>query len=67
MIEDFHKLQPYSLRKSEKERLLLKELNQLTEIHRIRCVEYANYLDAIGYSNNQADTLDRVPFLPIRI
>lgn len=67
MIEDFHNLLPYSLEKSEKEQLLLGELNQLTELHRTRCVEYANYLDAIGYSCSRSDTLDRVPFVPIRI
>ena len=67
MIEDFHKLQPYSLEKNEKEQLLLGELNQLTEMHRSRCAEYANYLDAIGYTRNQAKTLDEIPFVPIRI
>lgn len=67
MIEDFHKLHPYSLEKNKKEQLLLRELNQLTEMHRSRCVEYANYLDAIGYSQNQAKTLDEIPFVPIRV
>ncbi len=67
MIEDFHKLPPYSLGKNEKEKLLLGELNQLTEMHRMKCTEYANYLDAIGYSRRQADTLEGVPFVPIRI
>ena len=36
MIEDFHRLAPYSLEKKEKEQLLLGELNQLTEIHRTK-------------------------------
>lgn len=67
MIEDFHKLQPYSLEKSEKEQLLLGELNQLTEMHRAKCIEYANYLQAIGYIQNQAKTLAEIPFVPIRI
>ena len=67
MIEDFHKLQPYSLEKREKEQLLLGELRQLTEMHREKCVEYANYLDAIGYAPNQAETLEEIPFVPIRI
>lgn len=67
MIEDFHKLSPYALEKSEKEQLVLSELNQLTALHRARCAEYANYLDAIGYFCNQAGTLEDVPFIPIRI
>lgn len=67
MIENFHKLLPYSLGKKEKEKMLLEELRQLTEMHRTRCVEYANYLDAIGYAENQAQTLAQIPFVPIRI
>lgn len=67
MIEDFHKLQPYSLEKREKEELLLKELNQLTEMHRTKCAEYANYLEAIGYVQNEAKTLVELPFVPVRI
>ncbi len=67
MIGDFHKLPPYSLEKSEKEQLLLKELNQLTEMHRIKCIQYANYLNAIGYAQKQARTLHEIPFVPIRI
>ena len=50
MIEDFHKLPPYSLEKDEKGQLLLGELNQLTERHRTQCAEYAAYLEAIGYT-----------------
>lgn len=67
MIEDFHKLGPYSLDKNDKEQLLLGELNQLTELHRIKCVEYDNYLNAIGYIQSQAKSLDEIPFVPIRI
>lgn len=67
MIEDFHKLQPYSLEKVAKEQLLLRELNQLTELHREKCAEYASYLEAIGFALCQAKTLEEIPFLPIRI
>lgn len=67
MIEDFHKLHPYSLGKKEKERLLLDELNQLTERHRAKCAEYAGFLDAIGHVGGQAKTLSEVPFVPVRI
>lgn len=67
MIEDFHKIPPYSLEKKEKELLLLEELNQLTELHRMRCVQYANYLEAIGYVHSRAKTLEQIPFVPVRI
>lgn len=67
MIEDFHKLAPYSLSKKEKEKLLLKELNQLTKMHQEKCMEYANFLDASGYTQKDANTLEELPFVPVRI
>lgn len=67
MIEDFHKLAPYSLLKEDKERLLLKELNALTEFHRENCLPYAHYLDAIGYPRRDASALKDIPFVPVQI
>lgn len=67
MIDDFHKLQPYALLKKEKENLLLNELNELTKMHREKCAEYANFLDAIGYTSKEAHELKDIPFVPIRI
>lgn len=67
MIDDFYKIKPYSLLKKEKEKLLLNELKELTEMHRIKCKEYANYLDTIGYDSTKAETLEDIPFVPIRI
>ncbi len=67
MIEDFHRLSPYSLKKIEKEHLLLRELKELTEMHRERCAGYGSYLDAVGYGPDQAKALYEIPFVPIRI
>lgn len=67
MIQDFHKIHPYSLAKKEKEELLLREMNDLTEWHYKRCREYANFIDAIGYTGQDALSLAEVPFVPIRI
>ena len=67
MIEDFHKLPTYSLEKKEKEELLLKEMNELTQFHRERCKEYADYLNVIGYGDEGAKRIEDIPFIPIRI
>lgn len=67
MIEYFHKLPPYSLEKREKEQLLFEELHHLTRMHQTKCNEYENYLEAIGYAENQARTLEEIPFVPVRI
>jgi phenylacetate-coenzyme A ligase PaaK-like adenylate-forming protein len=67
MIEKFHKLQPYSLAKTEKEKLLLSRMNELTKFHYEKCSAYANYLDVIGYGKRDALSLEDVPYIPIRI
>lgn len=67
MLEDFHHLNPYSLNKKDKEKLLLNEVKELTEYHRENCKEYSSYLDAIGYTVNQAKSLQEIPFVPIRL
>ena len=67
MLEDFHKLAPYSLKHIDKEKLLFNELYNLTEMHRACCSQYKNFLDAIGYDCNKVKTIEDVPFLPIRI
>lgn len=66
MIEDFHRIAPYSLAKKEKEQMLLKELQTLTAWHRSHCAAYQNFLDAIGYDEAQVTSLEKIPFLPIR-
>ena len=67
MIEKFHDLPPYSLAKEEKQSLLLKRMNELTQHHYFNCKEYAHYIDAIGYKGKEAESLEDVPFIPIRI
>ena len=67
MIEEFHNLPPYSLGKEEKQNLLLRRMNQLTRYHYANCEGYAHYLDAIGYKGKEAESLEDVPFIPIRV
>ena len=67
MIEEFHNLSPYSLGKKEKQDLLLKRMNELTRYHYANCEGYARYIDAIGYKDKEAKSLEDVPFIPIRI
>lgn len=66
MIDDLHKLAPYTLSKSEKEKTLLHAMQELTEWHKQHCTPYQRYLDAIGYDAAQVKVLEDVPFLPIR-
>lgn len=54
------KLPPFGIAKKEKEKLLFPYLNQLTQMHRKQCLEYAKILSACGYENNSLE----VPMLP---
>lgn len=67
MIEDFHQLNPYSLEKAEKDRLLTEELLELTRFHRARCPEYANFLETVGYDETKTKALEDIPFFPVRL
>ena len=67
MIDDFHKISPYSLCSADKRKLLFNELFNLTEMHRNCCPVYASYLDAIGYESKKVRFLEDIPFLPIRM
>ena len=48
MIEDFYALNPYELNREEKEKMLTKELVELTEYHREHCPEYKGMTDAMN-------------------
>lgn len=67
MIEDFFKLEPYSLDKTAKEKLLINELKELTQFHRVNCKEYALFLDSIGYDQKNVRRVSDIPFFPVRM
>lgn len=67
MIEDFYQYEPYELNKKEKKQLLTKELKELTEFHRKHCVEYDNFLDAINYNAECVNSVEDIPFFPVRL
>lgn len=70
MIEDFHRISPYSLSAGDKSALLLAELKDLVISHYERCEMYRNILYALGYSPatiRRIEKLENIPFLPVRI
>ncbi len=58
-------IDPYSLRQSEKEKLLLAQLNLLTEHHRRNCPEYDKVLRVLYPGFKEARELTELPFLPV--
>ena len=67
MIEDFYDKNPYELNREEKDRLLTKELRELTEFHAEHCEEYAHFLHLIGYDSTKVTSKEDIPFFPVRM
>jgi hypothetical protein len=55
----------FTLPQDQREPLLLKELSELTEHHRVRCEPYARILAATGFTG--ADAVTDLPWLPVRL
>ena len=67
MIEDFYLHEPYDLNKETKNQLLTKELKELTNIHRKKCVEYDRFLNTIRYNEHNVKSIEDIPFFPVRM
>lgn len=67
MIEDFYSLEPYELDKETKNKLLTKELKELTNIHRKKCDEYNRFLNTIQYDDCKTNCVEDIPFFPVRM
>lgn len=67
MIEDFYEHEPYDLDKESKDRLITKELLELTRHHRENCPEYKRFLDAVGFNEDDVETASDIPFFPVRL
>ena len=67
MIEDFYLLEPYELDKIAKNKLLTKELKELTDVHRKKCKEYDRFLNTLQYNNKDIKSIEDIPFFPVRM
>ena len=67
MIEDFYENGTYGLDKEAKDRILTKELLELTEFHRKKCEPYANILRAMNYEPGKIKHASDIPFFPVRL
>lgn len=61
MIDDFFSRTPFELCKSEKEKLLTKELLGLTEHHIDKCLEYKKIVEALGYDKSKVSSYYDLP------
>ena len=66
-FEELLQIPPYSMHKSEKEKLLTERLVELTEFHRQNCPEYADILNTISCEEQSIGSYQDIPFLPVRL
>jgi len=66
-LEDFYAIDPYSLGRADKEKLLSERLCELTRLHAKNCPQYAQILGALGFDASQNVPLAQVPFIPVRL
>lgn len=67
MIEDFYQYTPYELGKEDKEKLLKKELIELTAKHMEVCEPYRNIVSAMNRKPENIKTIEDIPFIPVRL
>ena len=66
-ITEILDLNPYSLPKSAKEKILNSFLNDLAHHHYMNCSKFKKMMDAIGYNSEKKYEYSELPFLPVRL
>jgi len=66
-IQRFLHIQPYSLKKTDKEKLLTKYLAYLTQHHYASCLFYRKMMDSIGFNPEKKCHYSHLPFLPVQL
>ena len=66
-FDDILAIDPYSLAKEEKRKLLTDRLIELTSLHNDKCIEYSKILKAIDYDEKRVSFYENLPFLPVRL
>ena len=67
IIDDFYKIDPYSLSRVEKEILLNNRLKELSLYHYEHCDNYKKIIDFLGCDLNKVVSYYDMPFLPTRL
>jgi phenylacetate-coenzyme A ligase PaaK-like adenylate-forming protein len=66
-LSEILEIQPYSLNKSEKEKLLSAYLMNLSQYHYQNCALYQKMMDGIGFDPDKKLHYSDLPFLPVRL
>jgi phenylacetate-coenzyme A ligase PaaK-like adenylate-forming protein len=66
-LEEILKLEPYSLKKTEKEKLFNTFLSDLSKHHHSNCDPYRKIMDSIGFDVSKKHFHTEIPFLPVEL
>lgn len=66
-FEEIQRIDPFSLNKEEKERILTERLLYLTEYHAKNCPEYGRIFEGVFGGSKAISSYTEVPFLPVRL
>lgn len=66
-LEEILNIEPYSLDKDTKHKVLNERLHELTCYHYNNCPEYKKMLDALNFDVNNFIDYEHIPFLPVRL
>lgn len=67
-LDEYMKIQPYSLAKAEKSAILTQMLSELTVYHYENCPQYRNILDGLGFDPYRGVAhYSELPMLPVRL
>lgn len=66
-FDEILQIEPYSLNKTEKGKMLTKRLVALTKHHREYCDAYNQILNSVSFEEDKVSSYEDLPFLPVRI
>lgn len=66
-INEILAIEPYSLSREDKHRILTSRIQELTRSHYDKCDSYRRIVDAYGVDMNNLPSFEELPFLPVRI
>lgn len=66
-FDEILEIEPYSLDKEEKGKLLTRRLKELSIKHQAACPEYAGILKSQGFDPEKIQSYEEIPFLPVRL
>lgn len=67
ILNDVYQGTPFDLEKVSKDAFLVGELNRLTKLHLMACPEYNIVLNKLGNKSVLYDSIEDIPFLPVRL